>query len=199
MADMEERVSTDATCDVKAWHSNFDNKSCEWKSQYTIADFVEQCEQKGRYLDTLSWGEPNKGKCGADATGRRLGTRVKRVRRDPNMPTPETAQEIEALSAEWGHKFLSMGKMMKNREDRRKIKRSAMLAISKSDLALAKERRGARSIKLKNLKMVRQVFYDKDSKKVGARFFRCVCSKCMERKFSECVAKAWTLGEPVWQ
>ena len=71
--------------------------------------------------------------------------------------------------------------------------------VSKSDLALAKERRGARSIKLKNLKMVWQVFYDKDSKKVGARFFRCVCSKCMERKFSECVAKAWTLGEPVWQ
>eukprot|EP01052_Picozoa_sp_SAG31_P005913 SAG31_NODE_267_length_18790_cov_3.661655_12_plen_116_part_00 len=115
------------------------------------------------------------------------------------MPTPETAQEIEALSAEWGHKFLSAGKFSKAREEKRKIKRSAMLAISKSDLALAKERRGSRSKKLKNIKMVRQVFYDKESKKVGTRFFRCVCSKCMERKFSECVAKAWTLGEPAWQ
>ena len=82
----------------------------------------------------------------------------------------------------------------------RKIKRSALLAITRSHLDIAKERRGPRGIKIKSLKMVHQLFYRKvDGKgQVGTRNFRCVCNKCFERKFSECVAKKWTGGEPTW-
>ena len=125
---------------------------------------------------------------------------MKKTRRDPSMPTPETAEEIEALSASYGHTFLSLGKKNRHKEESRKIKRSAMLAITKRDLDIAKERRGTRGIKIKNLKMVHQMFYKNvDGKgQVGTRTIRCVCDKCFERNFGECVARKWTGGEPTW-
>ena len=133
------------------------------------------------------------------AAGARFGKRVKRTRRDLTMPTPETALEIEKFSEEMQHQFLSIGKKNNKYEADRKINRSAMLAITTDDLEAARVWRGDRSLKLNSLKMVRQVFFDEETGKVGTRFFRCVCTPCMERRFSECVCKSWTLGEPIWQ
>jgi hypothetical protein len=198
-ADIEGRIGADATCIVDAWHSNFDNKSCEWKSRFTIADYKLRCKRKKRPHDTLSWGEVNRGKCGADSTGARHGNRLKRTRRDPSLPTPETAKEIETVSTDWGHVLMSARKFGPARDAKAKISRSAMLGIDRADLDAAKARRGANIVVLANVKQVRQVFYRADTDQVGTRFFRCVCAPCFQRNFSQCVAKAWTLGEPVWQ
>ena len=140
-----------------------------------------------------------RGKCGADSTGARHGNRLKRARRDPSLPTPETSAEIEKMSTEWGHKLMSARKFGPARDAKAKISRSAMLGIDHVDLDVSKEWREAAAVVLANIKQVRQVFYNADTDEVGTRFFRCVCAPCFARKFSECYAKAWTLGEPVWQ
>jgi hypothetical protein len=136
--DVEDRAAQDPTCKVLAWHCKFDNKASEWKSQYTLEDHREQFTRKRQFASTIGWGEPCRGKCGADGSGARFGKRVKRTRRDPTMPTPETALEIEKFSEEMQHQFLSIGKKNNKYEADRKIKRSAMLAITTDDLEAAR-------------------------------------------------------------
>eukprot|EP01050_Picozoa_sp_SAG11_P003225 SAG11_NODE_177_length_13334_cov_9.614280_11_plen_296_part_00 len=199
LRDFDDRISLDSTCDMSAWHEKFDNKACEWKSKYTIQDFVDRCVRRSEHLNTICWGCPLKGKCGADASGARFATRVRKMRRSEKLPTPENAMEIEAASKAIDHQPLSVGNFGAAYEARRKIKRSAMLGITKAETEIAKQQRGARTYKVKNLKMVRQLFYDHETKKVGTRFFRCACVPCMDRKFDACKAKAYTLGPPLWQ
>jgi hypothetical protein len=161
---------------------------------------MKQNKKRRRELDWLMWGCPLRGKCGADATGARLSKRVRLTRVDPKLSTPTNAPEIESFSAAQSHSLMSAGKHGKAYDKNLVYSRSAMLAISKDDMDACALARGITK-KVKSIKMIRQLVYDTkaDDGSIGTRFVRCVCGKCMARKWSACVCHAWTLGEPVWE
>ena len=122
---------------------------------------------------------------------------MRRVRRDPKMPTPDTAVQIESFSESQKHQFLALGKYGKAHDSKRIFKRSAMLAITQKDLDEAKRKRGD-SRTIDQILKVREMSFEDDGI-VGTRFLRCVCEKCYGRDRDKCVAKKWTGGQPKWE